>query len=326
MEWQDYHRSYLSFELAVDQAAVVAKAAHSILRDFPRRLPKEWRAKVDLGTASWLATLQEFTQRAPEGATVPIDEVVRHSSDIADSAQVDAPGIVAPILHSYMSACFLGYPKHDLRFNEQVYVQQLVMTLAYLDAFMADSVQAICEVRPDVLRSSKKVEWDTIVSAGNWENLLQALTSEYVYQFGLGSLVKRIAKMKEKFGLEISLHERVLLTLEVAELARNVFVHNGGRINQQFIDNTQGLFLEMDGESIPGHKWIRILFVGDVEAADREEAPLAAGERLFCDDVIADGVARYAKIVAGELFAAVSMKFYGKGTQDLSGVTRQSDR
>ena len=324
MIWKDYYNSYMRFELAVNQACVVAKAADSILQDFPDHLPKDWQEKIKVGESTLATVLQEFIKHGPNEATLPSTEGFQLSSDVIDSLQYDAPEIVRPILNSYANACALEYPRQNLRFNEQVYVQQLVMTFAYLDAFIGDSVRAICSMCPDVMKSSKKADWEAIISAGSWERLLQNLVDQYVYQFGFDSVVKRLDKMNHLFGLRINLAERIALVLEGGELVRNLFVHNGGQISQKFIDSTQRLHLQMGDELIPGHSWIRIIFVDDAKIMNQEEHSLKLGESLFCDSIIADGVATYAKVVAGEVFTAVSVKFFGKNEDVLTGVTRQA--
>ena len=324
MEWQEYYRIYQTFDLSMNMARVIAKAADHLLQDFPTRLPEQLQAKLHFGEEVFKGALADLVRSKPGEEKFYVAAIVDESSEILDSYFDDAPGIVEPVLDAYLNAVLLGIPKETLLFGEQVYVQQLVMTFAHLDAFIADSVRAICQACPDVLKSSRKVDWATIVSIGNWEGLFQTLVDTYVYQFGFQSVVGRIDKMRSQFGLELDLDERLMRALEVGEMIRNLFVHNGGRVNQDFIDRTATIHLQMDEETIPGHKWVPLVYFHNREQADEQAQGLQAGDIIRWDSEIAEGTSKYVKMAAGEIFVAISTKFFDKKRSELTGVVRQA--
>ena len=60
------------------------------------------------------------------------------------------------------------------------------MSYACLNAFIADSVRAICLRRPAVLKSDKKVEWSTLIELGNWNDIFTYLVETYVFKIRMG--------------------------------------------------------------------------------------------------------------------------------------------
>lgn len=323
MNWEAYYRAYQSFDLSVNIARVVAKAAYYLLEEFPTRLPQDLQAKVGFGEELFKGLLADLVRGEPGRPLYPVAQAVREASSYLDGQLGDAPGIIEPVLRSYLNAMLLGIPRPFLAFNQQVYVQQIMMAFAHLDAFIADSIRCICEVCPDVLKSSRKLDWSTIVSAGSWDQLFQTLIEQYVYQFGFQSAAERIRKMRSNLGLDIALHDHILLALEVGEMLRNLCVHNGGRVNQDFIDRTAKIQIKMDDETIPGSEWVPLVFFHPDISTGQQAPSLRAGDTVFLDEEIADGITKYAQIAAGELFVAVSVKFFGKAEKALPGVARQ---
>lgn len=323
MEWQEYYRIYQTFDLSMNMARVVAKAADHLLQDFPTRLPEQLQAKLHFGEEIFKGALADLVRSEPGERVRYVTAIVEESSRTLDSYFDDAPGIVEPALDVYLSAVLLGVPRETLLFGEQVYVQQLVMTFAYLDAFIADSVRAICQACPAVLKSRKTLDWATIVSIGNWEGLLQALVDRCVHEFGFRSVVERIDTMRSRFGLELDLGDRLMRVLEVGEMIRNLFVHNGGRVNQDFIDRTATIHLRMDGSTIPGDEWIPAVYFHNREQPDEQAHGLRAGDMVRWDSEMAEGTSGSVRVAAGEIFVAVSTKFFAKKQSELTGVVRQ---
>jgi len=323
MKWEEYYHVYQTFDLSVNMVRVIAIAADHLLQDFPSGLPEYMQTKLHFGEEVFKGALADLVRGSPEEKVYHVSAIVDQSSEILDSYFSDAPGIVKPVLDAYLNAVLLGIPKEDLLFNEQVYAQQLVMTFAHLDAFIADSVRAICQACPDVLKSSRKIDWETVLSTRNWGTLFQMLVDRYIHQFGFQSVVERIDKMRSAFGLDIELAERIRRVLEVGEMIRNLFVHNGGRVSQDFIDRTATMQLQRDGEVISGQEWIRLVYFHGREQTNQQMLGFQVGDRIHWDSEMADGTTNYARVAAGEVFTAVSSKFFGKGRSELTGVLRQ---
>lgn len=56
------------------------------------------------------------------------------------------------------------------------------MIFAYFDAFFSDSIREICKLCPNVLCREKKISWLDVLEQGNWDNLLQRLVEDYVFE------------------------------------------------------------------------------------------------------------------------------------------------
>jgi hypothetical protein len=291
---------------------VLNLAAGEVLRDFPARLPEGLREPLGRDMLKVGRMLTEAVSEigvgveAEERARMLDQELSRVEAEIeaeskkgkvkttsAELDQMDTEGrIFVHVLFMFIALSLLDISPHDLDFNRLLCSQQLVMVLAHLDAFMADSLRAICRVRPEVLMSEKKLEWSTLISCGGWDELLAHLIEQYVFEFGWRSIYKRVQFLKEQLGLVIDFPESDIELLEEAENIRNIIVHNGGRVSQEYIARTGRDDLRI-GDFVP----VTLEYVDEVSMA--------------------------ASTLAGELFVEVSRKFFGIEESEISGVLRR---
>ena len=138
----------------------------------------------------------------------------------------------------------------EMDFSRILNSQALVMLFAHLDAFMADRMRSICRVRPEVLKCDKKMEWSDIVSSGSWDKLMDQMIEEYVYTFGWRSVKKRIDFLNKQIGLAIDFSDSDSTLIEDFENIRNVIIHNGGKVSQEYIDRSGRADLSI-GSPIP---------------------------------------------------------------------------
>src|SRR5205807_7395206 len=82
--------------------------------------------------------------------------------------------------------------------------QALIMVFAFVEAFLADTLRLICSVRPEILKTEKKIEWSTALEFDKKEDLIAHLRERYVYDFGWLSLDERVKHLRGKLGLEIN--------------------------------------------------------------------------------------------------------------------------
>ena len=319
MEWQDYYKSYLAFDLSICHLTVETQAAYSILDDFPNRLPESWQERISTFDKALDDSMVEMLRRKHLGDLITTDEILAQVPDIFSD---EAPGLLSAIFHAYVDGFLLGHrsTKESIQFVERLYEQQIIMALAYLDAFIANTIRVICRLRPETLKSKRKIEWETVIEAQNWQGIIDRLVEEYVYEFGWQSIVSRIARMEELFGLTFGLPPRITQTLEIAELVRNLLMHNGGVVSQEFLDRTKPMRLELDEELMAGHSWVWAVFAPSY--ADRNISSLELGIKLEVRPEFAEGLTRFAQIAAGEVFVTVSEKFFGKDKSEITGVRR----
>ena len=281
MRWEDYFEVYQSYELSINQSRVLSIVAGEILEQFPNRLPKAIRKPL----VATLGQLRDalFVGEPSTGAEMAPDSV---EIDITHTHE-----IVPPVVSMYLARAALGASTEKVDFERALCSQDLVMLFAHLDAFTSDSLETICRLRPEVMRSRKTLEWDTILSYGGWENLLDHMIAEYVFQFGWQSVAERVKFLKERLGLTIDLEDSELAFLDEAEKARNIVVHNGGRANEEYIKRTGRT------ELTPG-EFVTV-------------TPQFLGEAF-----------EVTRMLVSHIFTSVSKKFFGREDSELRGVWR----
>lgn len=276
MRWEDYRDIYNSYQLSVNQTRVLTLVAIETFKDYPRRLPDSIRQ-------GFAETVAQVVERAAHVASMAeskgvVEEARLHVELETPSHEVVMPLLIIAILHGFLG---IDISLAELNFERAACSQELVMVYAHLDAFMCDSLAAICRLRPDVMKSTKQMEWARILSYDGWEEMLGHMIEEYVFQFGWQTVSKRVEWLRQRIGLPIDYEDADLVFVDEAEKVRNIVVHNAGRVSEEYIRKTGDTKLPV-GELVP--------------------LTLEYTEKAF-----------YAtQALAGRLFIGVSEKFFGK--------------
>jgi len=238
MQWEVYRKTYYTYLLSVSQTSLLTRVASEVLKDFPRKLPD-----------NLYRTLKEDLRKAVDAfrRLFSVSRPGEESPTITFQTEGD---IFQPTFDMYSAQAMLGHRIQPQDFMRTLCSQELVMLFAHLDAFIADSVRAICQVRPEVLKRDKTIEWKIIFDCGGWEHLVNHLIERYVYEFGWGTVRKRIGFVTKEFGLEVEMSEASLRLIDEAENTRNIVVHNGGRVSQEYIARTGRTDVTL-GELVP---------------------------------------------------------------------------
>jgi hypothetical protein len=118
-----------------------------------------------------------------------------------------------------------------------VFAQQLVTVVAYTEAFLADTLRAICRLRPEIVQSSQKeLTWALALSFPDRESLLAALIDDFVSSRVRATDMKGFVTLfvKEQ-GLEFQLDPDDVASMALGEQVRHLLVHNGGRVDRKFL-------------------------------------------------------------------------------------------
>ena len=201
--------------------------AKEVFKDFPSKetLPPNLRMQMKRGIQNTKEAMGEI-HAAMEAGSIPFSTGYKMTGEF-----------FAHWIMTIVASGNLGIPPQwDLQ--DLIYPQEIIMSFAHFDVFFADSVRAICQICPEILKRNKQTDWGTILSCGNWEALLNYFTEQYVYEIGWKSIPKRIEFLKDKLGLVFSLSEPEIIFLEEAEQVRHILTHNGGKINQEFLVKT----------------------------------------------------------------------------------------
>lgn len=287
MSWEEYRQMYHGCELGISQTITLTLVAREILKEFSGEVPKDMRKPPSNPMKKMAYTLSrarsEVAGEAPQGGA---------KADLKGFAQGKGGGDWLPhVLPMVVAQVALDYPLAEVDFDRLCCCEGLVMLWAHLDAFMDDSLRAVCRAHPEVMKGGGKVDWDTVVESGGWEELLDRLSERYVLEFGRQSLSKRMEFFKERLGIEIECLD--LKLLEEAERAKHAVAHNGGRVTRGYIRRTGRNELKV-GDFVPV----------SLEYLDR--------------------VVWATRMLVGDLFVSVSKKFFDLADSQLSMVWRRS--
>jgi hypothetical protein len=282
VSWREYRDSYQSYELSASQSRVLTIVAREALKDFPSKLPKSIREPL---TDTMTQVNRALGLAEPETEGRPVPEYI--AMDVSKSHE-----IAKAALSMYLARAHLGIPSEDVDFERALCSQALVMVFAHIDTFMCDTIETVCRMRPEIMNSRKSMEWDTILSLGGWEELLDHMIEMYVFKFGWKPVSQRVEFLRKEIGLNIDFTDSELGSVAEAENLRHVVVHNGGRGSEEYL-----------------------------KKSGRQD--VALGELLPIPPVLVQDAYQATRTLAGHLFLAVSEKFFDKDSSLLPGVWRR---
>jgi hypothetical protein len=150
-------------------------------------------------------------------------------------------------------------------------------------------VRAICYVRPAILKSERKIDWKTVIEAGEWSVLLSRIIDKYVLTFGFDSIQKGVLAMRENLGLKVDVADELLERIDEGELLRNVIIHDGGRASSEYLKRSQ-------------------------------RTDVTLGEQLPIEPVFVQAVSGDLLMLGGVVLLAVSEAHFGRKRESITGV------
>ena len=110
------------------------------------------------------------------------DSVGNSSRTEASEKLAESPGpAFIPMLHLYALLVKEGRSPNAFNFRSALFRQQLVMVIAHLEAFLGDSIRAICAAEPRVLESTQKqITWSAALAYADRAALLAGLADSFV--------------------------------------------------------------------------------------------------------------------------------------------------
>lgn len=290
MTWDDYRRIYRDYSTATNQIQIVTIVASESLKEFPQNLPDALRKPL-LGSMLEFATLlTQVVDSAKDGRKG------RRSLKPLSGDPTKAT-LLYSVLQLYVGQISVGASEESNSsqpdFERLLSSQALIMVFAFVEAFIGDTLRLICSLRPEILKTEKKIEWATALEFDNKEDLITHLRERYVYDFGWFSLDERVKHLRAKLGLEVGTPASDLELLSLWENVRHVVIHNGGRVSQEFRTRTHQVDLPI-GEPIP-------ITFKDIER-----------------------ISTAASLLAADVFESVSSKFFGKTRAEITGLILRS--
>lgn len=265
----NYYERYLGYLQAEAETSLATVAAEQLLTNFPHQLSEPQRSRIK-------ETLASLPYIVPRKSSVEssADNDEKHHADVYDE---DLP-YIWPL---FLERLVLRWSGREVPtdYTMLVYPQYLAMTIAHLEAFVGDSLQTICRVRPEILKCNRSISWKAVVESPDRDALLQALTEAYCYELGQKSICLKLEYLREKHGVSGEYSSADLELIEEAELLRNLILHNGSRVSLEYLRRTK-------------------------------QSGLRVGERVQVSLPFAQDLGEAAMRLAGNLYIAVSSKFF----------------
>lgn len=293
MDWAVYRERYDVFATSLGASGILARVGSAVLKDFPDNLPSDLRDTVResvtqvLLSARQVRASDDMATNGAGGATDAEELQVRRSSDSDQQSGLVESSLLVALGEAGISGGF--------EWDSFARAQHVVMVYAHFDAFFSDSVRAVCEIRPDVLRRDRKISWRDILEQGGWDDLLQRLIEDYVFELGHRGIVERLQAFDRQLSLKLGIPEPDLEAIQYGELVRNVLVHTGSRITPEFL-----------------------------RRAGSAGEHLRIGETITVDFDFLDRVANSILIAGSDLFRVVATKFFAVSHKDLDRVWRRT--
>jgi hypothetical protein len=322
--FEEYTDIYLTFVKASTRAHILSDVAAYALEDFPRRLPEHSQTAIDALVQQTIESFMRALLKRGHDVRALVDEVIadfsrksaarkKKGEKKASTVRLVAPPgerskEIPPLLKGLPRLSVEALLAMSLKRGENGEMenpltgfdvlarhQAVAIMFAQFDAFWADSIRVVCEVRPEVLKSEKKLSWVTALSFNSLAELKSHLTEQYVFEYGWLPIARRIRRIADELGLSITFAEKDLALLSVFEQRRHLIVHNGGVVTRKYVEETK------DSAADPGD-------------------PI----NLSNDDV---GTLRYLlRDLAGELLSAIALKFFEVRREEITRVWRRRER
>jgi len=245
VDWEGYKNVRKNFDFSINQTLATTLLLREVLKDWPQNLPEPIQRPV-VDAMSRISSLWRdyFDEKiTSEQMHSEFDRQLKEWDKVEGRK----------LLFGSVFLMRLSRPdpsKSEIKFDRMVYSQAIVMLFSHLDAFLADSMRAICRGRPDILRSDKKMAWNEIIACGGWGKVMARMVEEYVFNFGWQGVVRRVEFMKKQLGLTFEVSDEDFKVIDQDEHIKNAVTHNGGNASQEYIERSGRTDL-LIGQPIP---------------------------------------------------------------------------
>lgn len=130
-------------------------------------------------------------------------------------------------------------PTEDLKLHRQFFIEILLVRHVenYLN-FLSSLLRTVFIARPEVLRSSEKIDLETVFKHSSIDDLVKTVAERKVDSLSYSSFGDLADYFMDKFHLELAQPEQRPIIIDAIE-SRNISVHNRCVINQRYIQRTE---------------------------------------------------------------------------------------
>jgi hypothetical protein len=312
MEFVDYKNIYDNFSLLMARNIIIFYNTLDVHTDFPSKLPKDNMDFLAHGSLKAMITIfPKYISKSNYDRIEKLTENPDISNDKRsnDKRSNEYYNFFLPHLlfsrpefskHKFIDeelALNLSNQHFNKIFESAIINQSLVMTFAYLEAFMVDSIRIICLRDPRILMNTKKkkskekeedssdsdgpkMKWSEIIKAENWDNLIGNIVEKHCFKFGMERIDEKFEYFSDHgINIELSGDEKNLIS-KYAEI-RHIIVHNGAKVSQKYLDKAKRTDVK----------------IGDIIVTTRDEV-----EEMF----------DLARLIGAKLFEEIAWKFFKK--------------
>ncbi len=226
--WKAYARMYGIYSLSVYRSRLVMLIAESFLTEFPEKLSPGIRNRIH--AFEKLSSGGESSNTPGPESTKQTEVAVGVSST---EQEIDVTDETRSILTAALGLIIFQREKDNPKFDfsSTVYSNELVMQIAYLEGFVRDTKDEICKLRPELMKLARQA----------------------------GSTIRERIDWFQKIGIDFKVAETQIAWLEEAEYVRHMIVHNGGRVDNQFLRRTRRMDISK-GDPFPlsSHYLLRV--------------------------------------------------------------------
>lgn len=224
MSWEDYSGIYSNFVYTINQLRFSSIVSRRILHDYPKNVPDEIMSPV-LERILFLIHKEGLRR----GLTTE-EKLLADGIDI--SQEVPLSEELLPLIGPFLNIGLDGKKLGKIDFERLILYQEIIMNYSLVEGFVLDSIRAVCNKCPDILKKEKQMTYKEIIESGTWEKIIENLVEKYAYDLGYGGIEEKLENIEKEYHIDIIEYEDSLKKINVI---RNAIVHNGAKINSDYI-------------------------------------------------------------------------------------------
>lgn len=262
MSWDLYKDQYLNLILTFKQAELVISIVDAVLKDFPHNLPKSLHKDlIDLlnvnlyGLTVCLADMKDRDvelgeykpqTKVPQKIHPLIDRPVGE-----DEKEIDLNPIFLPFITIMGIRAKQRKPETRIDYQNIFYNQQIVMFISQIEAFIGDSIRAMCRAKPQIISSlQKQISWEAALAHPNRDSLFEYLIEEFVsLTLKSKDITGVVSTLINNHAIKLDIEPKFIKIVSLLEQVRHIIVHSGGLVDEKFIKKT-GKLSASSGEPI----------------------------------------------------------------------------
>ena len=212
MKWEDYRKIFMNYQQTVSETRLVSLITTQILKDFPNNIPRNLRAPAFRTLSRIAQAFTDLTKDKPDTAETKISigdknkKKARANQKITTDETAEKFALeILDVMISCVGREEKKFSFKDLNFQRLQSFQGLVMHFSNFEGILADSLRAICCVRPEVMKNKKLWNGKKYCRSNHGRNLWTCLLKSL-----LETLVGRVWK-RELRRLEHALVSKLIL-------------------------------------------------------------------------------------------------------------------